>query len=101
MQKIKSALGLAQKAGKLASGDTSVENAIKSGKAKLLIIAVDVAENTKKNLKLLATRYSLPVYELLSKAELGLAIGKAQRASIAVLDVNFVKMIVKNINQAD
>lgn len=101
MQKFKSALGLAQKAGKLASGDTSVETSIKGHKAKLLIIATDVADNTKKNLKILAERYSIPAYEILTKAELGMAIGKAQRACIAVLDVNFVKMIEKNINQTD
>ncbi|WP_019879608.1 L7Ae/L30e/S12e/Gadd45 family ribosomal protein [Succinispira mobilis] len=99
MQKTKAALGLAQKAGKLASGDTSVDNAIKTGKAKLLIIATDVAFNTKKNLKLLAERYSIPAYEILTKEELGSAIGRAQRACIAVLDANFVKMIVNSISQ--
>ena len=35
------ALGLAQKAGKIASGDFAVKSALKSGKVKLLIIASD------------------------------------------------------------
>ncbi len=42
------ALGLAQKAGKLASGDYAVRSALKNGKAKLLLVAADAAENSKK-----------------------------------------------------
>ena len=38
------ALGLAQKAGKLASGDYAVRSALKNGKARLLLVAADAAE---------------------------------------------------------
>lgn len=44
------ALGLAQKAGKVASGDFAVRSALKSGKAKLLIVAADAAPNSKKDM---------------------------------------------------
>ena len=44
------ALGLAQKAGKLASGDYAVRSALKNGKAKLLLVAADAAENSKKDM---------------------------------------------------
>ena len=43
-------LGLAQKAGKTASGDFAVRSAIKNGKVKLLLLAADAAENSKKDL---------------------------------------------------
>ena len=45
---------MAQKAGKLASGDFAVKTALKTGKVKLLVVATDAAENTKKELKHLA-----------------------------------------------
>ncbi len=44
------ALGLAQKAGKVASGDFAVRSALKSGKAKLLVVATDAAPNSKKDM---------------------------------------------------
>ena len=37
------ALGLAQKAGKLSSGDLGVKDALLGGKAKLLLIATDAS----------------------------------------------------------
>lgn len=99
MSKLKSALGLAQKAGKVAAGDIGVEGALQGRKAKLLLIAQDAAEATKKNLHSTAARYSVPVYEVLSKIELGLAIGKSPRSSIAILDKNFVIMVEKCMEQ--
>lgn len=89
------ALGLAQKAGKLASGDVAVRSALKSGKAKLLLVASDAAPNSKKDMYYLAETANIPVMEVLTRDELGFAIGKAKRTAIAVLDRNFVNMIKK------
>ncbi len=87
------ALGLAQKAGKAASGDFAVRGALKAGKVKLLLIATDTAPNTKKELLFLAEQAKVEVRELLTKAELGYAIGKAQRTAVAILDANFARML--------
>lgn len=87
------ALGMAQKAGRAASGDLAVRAALKSGKAKLLVIAADAAPNTKKELRFLAEQAEIPVVELLPRAELGRVIGKAPRAAVAVTDTNFAKML--------
>lgn len=89
------ALGLAQKAGKLASGDVAVRIAVKSGKAKLLLVAADAAPNSKKDMYYLAEMAGIPVLELLNRDELGAAIGKAKRTAVAVTDRNFVNMIKK------
>ncbi len=89
------ALGLAQKAGKLASGDVAVRIAVKSGKAKLLLVAADAAPNSKKDMYYLAEIAGIPVLEVLNRDELGAAIGKARRTAIAVTDRNFVNMISK------
>ena len=48
MNKIYSLLGLCQKAGKIVSGEVGCEAAIKNKTAKLLLLAEDASENTKK-----------------------------------------------------
>lgn len=91
------ALGLAQKAGKLASGDYAVRSALKTGKAKLLLVAADAAENSKKDMYFMAELSGTPVVECLSRDEMGRSIGKAKRTAVVVLDNNFANMINKNI----
>ena len=89
------ALGLAQKAGKVASGDFAVRSALKSGKAKLLVVAEDAAPNSKKDMYYLAEVAGVEVVELLTRDELGYAIGKAKRTAVVITDINFAKMINK------
>lgn len=89
------ALGLAQKAGKVASGDFAVRSALKGGKAKLLVVATDAAPNSKKDMYYLAEVAGVEVIELLTRDELGFAIGKAQRTALAITDNNFAKMLKK------
>ncbi len=47
--KVLSLLGIAQKAGRVVSGEFSVEKAVKEGKACLVLVAKDASDNTKKN----------------------------------------------------
>lgn len=90
-------LGLAAKAGKVFSGEFSTERAVKDGKAKLVIVAEDASDNTKKLFKNMCTYYRVPIYFLCSKSELGHSIGKEFRASVAVTDGNLADSIVKKI----
>ena len=55
------ALGLAQKAGKLVSGDFAVKAALKAGTVQLLVVAQDTAPNSKKELCYLAAQAGVPV----------------------------------------
>ena len=89
------ALGLAQKAGKTASGDFAVRGAIKKGKVKLLLLATDAAVNSKIELVYMCQDHHVKLIEVLDRQRLGLAIGKAQRTAVAIIDNNFVKMIMK------
>ena len=95
MQQLKFAISLAQRAGKLVSGDMGVEKALLSRKAKLLIIATDAAPSTQATIGALCEKYSIPIYREFTKAELGMAIGKSPRACIALTDKNFVIMVEK------
>lgn len=97
-QKLISLLGLAQKAGKIASGDFAVERAVKAGKAKILLIATDASDGTKKGYCDMASYNKITYYEVLTKAALGNAIGKPQRAALAFLDDGFTTAAKKLLN---
>ena len=88
-------LGLAAKAGKVQSGEFSVEKAVKSGRTFLVIVSEEASENTKKMFSNMCTDYEVPYYEFGGKGELGHALGKEMRASLAIQDEGFSKAIVK------
>ncbi len=98
--KIASLLGLAQKAGKIVSGELSVEKAVKAGQAKLLVMATDCSEATKKNYRDMVTYYNVEIYEIFSKEQLGACIGKVYRAALVVLDTGFSKTIKKHLDNS-
>ena len=91
-------LGLAQRAGKLSSGDLGVKEALADGKVKLLLIASDSSPNTEKELRFLAGKADVTVIQCMKRSELGLCIGKAPRAAVAVLDTGFAGLIIKKMN---
>lgn len=95
--KIFSLIGLATKAGKIASGEFSTEKAVKSKGASLVIVAEDASDNTKKMFRNMCTYYKVPLYFFGAKDSLGHAIGKEVRASLAVLDEGFAKAMVKQL----
>jgi ribosomal protein L7Ae-like RNA K-turn-binding protein len=97
MNKVLSYLGLAQRAGKIVSGEFSTEKAIKSHKAFLVIVAEDASDNTKKSFSDAAAFYNIPLVIYGTKDELGGATGKRFRASLAVMDEGFAKAIKDNL----
>ena len=90
-------IGMAMKAGTVASGEFATEKAVKTGKAALVIVSEAASENTKKKFRNMCDYYQVPIYFFGEKEELGHAIGKEFRASLAVLDDGLAKAIEKNI----
>lgn len=86
-----SMLGLAARAGKVASGEFSTEKAVKDGKAHLVIIAEDASHNTRKQFVNMCTFYGVPYLIAYEKDVLGYSIGRQMRSSAAVVDGNFAK----------
>ncbi len=88
MQKAKvlSYIGLATRARKSVSGEFSVENSVRKGKAKLVVVSEEASENTKKKIRSICEYYKVPLYVACSSAELGSACGKEIRMSVAVED---------------
>ena len=96
--KILSYLGLAMKAGKLASGEFMTEKSVKEGKAELVIVADDASDNTKKMFRNMCEFYHVPMYTMSNKESLGHGIGKQFRASLAVLDMGLANAIKKQFD---
>lgn len=84
--RVLSLVGLATKAGKTVSGEFSTEKAVKSGKAGLVIVSEEASDNTKKKFQNMCAYYEVPIYFFGTKDELGRAMGKEFRASLAILD---------------
>ena len=61
--KVLGLLGLAEKAGKVRSGEFSTEKAVKSGKAGLVIVSEESSDNTKKMFRNMCTYYKVPYFE--------------------------------------
>lgn len=97
-----SMIGLAKRAGKLVSGEFSTEQTVKNGSARLVIVAGDASDNTKKLFSDKCTYYKVPIIITKDKEKLGQAIGKEFRASVGILDESFAKAIIKiNEERAD
>ena len=91
-------IGLATKAGNVASGEFCTEKEVKSGRACLVIVADDASDNTKKKFQNMCDFYQVPIYFYKDKETLGHAMGKEFRASLVVLDEGFAKGIRKHID---
>ena len=91
-------LGLCAKAGKVSTGEFSSEKSIKSGKAKLCILAADASENTKKHFRDMCSYRQLPCVTVdAGKTELGHMVGRRDRTSLTVDDTGFAESLGKII----
>ena len=103
-KKIYSLLGIATKSRNVASGEFSTEKAVKEHKAALVIVADDASDNTKKMFTNMCTYYNVPIYFFSNKDDLGHAMGKEFRASLAVLDkglANGIEKILKTCSDTN
>ena len=96
---ILSLISIAKKAGKTAAGEFQTENAVKSGKASVVIVSEEASDNTKKKFRNMCTFYEVPLYFYGGKVELGAAIGCEFRASIAVTDYGLGQALEKHLRQ--
>ncbi|RDY24749.1 50S ribosomal protein L7ae [Romboutsia maritimum] len=97
-EKIYSFLGLAMRAGKIVSGDDSTLLELRRGNIKLVIIADDASDNTKKLFKDKSSFRNIPYVNFSTKLQLGLSLGKAPRAVLGIKDQGFSDKIMELIN---
>ena len=99
--KVLNLLGIAMKAGKLVSGETATEHAIKEFSAWLVIIATDASNNTTKHFTDMCNYRDIPLVTYGTREQLGRAIGKDLRSNMAVVDEGLAQAIVKAIDSKE
>ncbi len=93
-------LGLMRRAGKLSHGEDGTRQAVRSGKATLLLLASDASGNTTKKAAALADSRKLPLIRLdTDKATLSAALGVAGGAIYAVCDSGFSKALLQKLQK--
>ncbi len=79
-------LGLAMRAGKVTVGTEQVCIALSKGRARLVILAADASEGTKKKIGFKCEYYNVPVLEShIDTAELGRLLGKSYAPAVVTV----------------
>lgn len=97
-QKILGLLGLAMRAGEVCFGTDSCIEFMQNKKIKLILIAEDAAERTKRNFTFLCERNKIPIKLFGTIEENSKAIGKKNKAVIGIKNSNFANQLEKMIN---
>lgn len=99
MDKVLNFLGMCKRAGSLVTGEDGALGAVRSGEAKLVMLAADAAENTSKKADFYSETCGAVLVRLpYSKDELGDMLGKRVCAVIAVTDKNFAKSFLEKLS---
>ena len=98
-KKIESLLGFAARARAIRSGSGTCSIEIKRGKAKLLIIAEDAAENTVKKMSGEAKSRGVEYRIYGSSDELSHITGQSGKATFVITDANFAECILAEIDE--
>lgn len=89
-QQLLNLLGLAQRAGRLISGEEQVIKAIQTETAQLVFLAKDASQNLSKTITDKCSYYEIEVSTACDTLELSLAIGRPRKV-VAVVDAGFSK----------
>ena len=93
--KAASLLGMARRAGKLEAGFERCSTAIKSSKAKLVIVCCDISDKTKKEIVFLCNKHSVQSTEIpFTLSQLSAAIG-FKAGLCAVCDQGFASRLTE------
>lgn len=96
--KVLGLIGLCTKAGELVFGTDACSDMIERNKIRLVLVAEDAAERTKKNFQILCERAKVPIYYFATGDEISKAIGKANKVVIGIKNKSFADQIAKLIN---
>lgn len=101
LDRILNAFGLAKRAGKCIVGTGMCVEEIRKGKAKLVICALDISDNTKKRLYDSCKFYNVPILNIpCTKDHLAKFFGKTNETSAACIsDDGFLNIICKIFNE--
>ena len=95
-------LGLMRRANALQVGENNTGEAVRAGKAKLLLLASDASENAKKRAEsFVGGRSCLLLPVPFTTEELGAALGYGPCAMAAVTELGFANALIKRLQELD
>ena len=95
-------LGIARKAGKAEAGEESAAAAAKGHKARVLLLASDAGDRTRRHAERLSQEGNCPLLPVpLTKEELGGALGRSSCAILALTDIGLANAAVKKLEAVD
>jgi ribosomal protein L7Ae-like RNA K-turn-binding protein len=94
-------LGLANRAGKVITGEDHIISHIRNNKVKLVIVASDASENTKKKYEDKCKYYQVSLVEYSTTVELSHAISKMNRVAVGVIDAGFTKGLLAKLTKKE
>ncbi len=95
-----SMLGMAKKAGKIKDGSFLAERSVKSGKARLVILAGDASPNTKKKFTDKCRYAGIPVREYSDMDSIGASLGGSPKSVVSIEDDGFAKAVLGKISDS-
>ncbi|WP_234121214.1 ribosomal L7Ae/L30e/S12e/Gadd45 family protein [Clostridium hydrogenum] len=93
-------LGITKKSGNLLEGYNKCEEALKYGKAKLIILSEDVSQNTKDKFENYSLRFNVPIINngFLSE-ELGKILGRKEIKVLCIIDYKMSTKLIELLKQ--
>lgn len=101
MDKVLQMIGMAKRAGKLATGEMFSKEAIKKGESKLIIIASDISKTSEKSIVNACEYYDVSYIKYADKEKLGKITGGGEKAVVSVNDSGFRDAIMKKYSAAE
>ena len=87
-------IGLATRARKVTTGTDNTIKSVRKGKVKLVLLATNASENTKKLVNDKCKHYKVEVLEVLDSIELSNAAGKNNIMVVGITDIGFSNLIL-------
>lgn len=100
LRQIRSLLSLAKRANFIAAGHSQVVHALQKGEGHLILLAHDASPNIRHRMETWSQRLELPLHTVLTKKELGPAVGCPESALILIMDQGFAAKIERETKRA-
>ena len=93
-------MGIAQKAGYIEYGEDTVTTAVSAGKVRLIVMASDAGEHTRRKIRASSERSGVICLDIpVTKNELGLAVGKGGTGVVAITDIGIAASFAEKLAQ--
>jgi ribosomal protein L7Ae-like RNA K-turn-binding protein len=97
MNKIYSMIGIARKGGNISIGYDVTCLDVKDNKSKLVLIATDASDKTKKNIQFICDKFDIKYVEYGEKEILGKSLGRKVVSVLSINDTNIASYLLNNI----